>query len=405
VRSDSVFRLLTKGQGNILSPSKLRSIREVRELCDTSDSRLILVDFPTFDFIDRSIKASLGDKHCNFLELRPDALSMFSPIRSWDDTIEPPRRYSSPLPYGYPSNDHQDWREVQRSSYNLTQESYSSFDRQLVLVEYRSIVQGVYACANGGKCVAPDVCSCARGFIGFDCRTPVCEQGFYDPMQLRMTMTLDDDRALQTFKVFLSDDLLYDDDELNSERYSNPKVARVVESFVNYTMVERNTIEGGGIPYLALDGLQGGYSCSIRSVTQWENASFIHEHPNYYSRYMDSKVEDDDRRYTFWENMGWNPTHKKSKPLEISLNDIEPSFINISRKFMYTDEGYRRDGVWSHTGYSWEKGLCMVEFHRMFSGLGHRSFTHPMGLIVQDTDIVSEKIFFSLHNDHFTETT
>jgi hypothetical protein len=262
-------------------------------------------------------------------------------------------------------------------------------DRQVVLVEYRNIVQGTYACANGGKCVAPDVCSCAHGFIGFDCRTPVCEQGFYEPQQPKMTKTLDDDGALAIFNDFLSKNLSYHD-EPKSDRSSNPKVIRVVESFVNYTAVERITIEVGNVPYLALDGLQGGYSCSIRSVTQWENASFVFEHPNYYSRYMDTKVEDDYRRYTFWENMGWSPTHKKSRPLEIPLSDLEPKFNNTSRRFVYTDEGYRRDGTWSRTGQRWEKGLCMVEFHRMNSGSDD-----PSLIIVQDTDIVSRKDLFN----------
>ena len=44
---------------------------------------------------------------------------------------------------------------------------------------------------------------------------------------------------------------------------------------------------------------QGGYHCSVRSVTEWEEPGAPHgkgrilDHPNYYSRYMDSKVEDD----------------------------------------------------------------------------------------------------------------
>ena len=62
---------------------------------------------------------------------------------------------------------------------------------------------------------------------------------------------------------------------------------------------------------------------------------------------------------------------------------------------MYTDEYYRRDGVWSRTGYNWEKGLCMVEFHRMYSGPDNQSSLINKGLIVQDTDIVSEKILLS----------
>jgi len=35
--------------------------------------------------------------------------------------------------------------------------------------------EGCYRCSNGGNCTAPDVCVCAEGWTGFDCRTPVCE--------------------------------------------------------------------------------------------------------------------------------------------------------------------------------------------------------------------------------------
>jgi hypothetical protein len=34
--------------------------------------------------------------------------------------------------------------------------------------------QGAYVCANGGNCTAPDLCACAPGWTGYDCRQPVC---------------------------------------------------------------------------------------------------------------------------------------------------------------------------------------------------------------------------------------
>lgn len=41
--------------------------------------------------------------------------------------------------------------------------------------------QGCFRCANGGNCTAPDVCTCAKGWSGYDCKTPVCET-FADPL-------------------------------------------------------------------------------------------------------------------------------------------------------------------------------------------------------------------------------
>lgn len=36
--------------------------------------------------------------------------------------------------------------------------------------------EGIFACYNGGACIAPDVCNCPDGYTGFDCRTPVCRR-------------------------------------------------------------------------------------------------------------------------------------------------------------------------------------------------------------------------------------
>jgi hypothetical protein len=304
---------------------------------------------------------------------------MFSPINSWDDSAAPNRRYSTPLPFGHRSKNNDEWNIV------LTNSSiYDKLhDRQIVLVEYNNIVEGEYVCANGGVCVAPDVCSCSYGYIGFDCRTPVCEQGFFESEQRKMTNTLDTEE-LSLFKNFLSENFNYSIFHTD-ERYSNPKVTKVVESFINYTTVNRIMIDIGNVPYLSFDGFQGGYSCSIRSVTQWENSSFMFEHPGYYSRYMDTKLEDDGKRYTFWENMGWSPTYKKSKPLEMFLSEFQPGLAGVSdRLFAYTDEGYRKGGIWSRTNLPWEKGLCVVEFYRICKA--HES---SFEMIVQDTDMVS----------------
>ena len=54
-------------------------------------------------------------------------------------------------------------------------------DRQVAWGQYFNVTQGVYVCANGGNCTAPDLCHCAPGYIGFDCRygwTALCVRVF-----------------------------------------------------------------------------------------------------------------------------------------------------------------------------------------------------------------------------------
>ena len=57
----------------------------------------------------------------------------------------------------------------------------SAPDRQVALVQWTNVSQGVYVCANGGNCTAPDTCVCADGWVGYDCRIPVCRQGWFEP--------------------------------------------------------------------------------------------------------------------------------------------------------------------------------------------------------------------------------
>ena len=81
-------------------------------------------------------------------------------------------RYSAITPYGWgPTSSTNAWSSAVQAP----------ADRQVALVSYKRVAQGVYVCANAGNCTAPDVCVCAPGWVGFDCRTPVCSQGYYYP--------------------------------------------------------------------------------------------------------------------------------------------------------------------------------------------------------------------------------
>ena len=174
------------------------------------------------------------------------------------------------------------------------------------------------------------------------------------------------DEDFDTFRPFL-DPLrheAYDLDSLHNFS-SNPDIPTWIETFLNGTAMERQFAGLAGTQYLALYGInnglentdyesvgyeshvQGGYECSIRSVTQWEDyrSGFLLDHPNYYSRYMDEKVEGDGEIYSHWKGMNWRPTHHKTARLVLvadsrgHLAQEDQMHQNATKRFVYTDRG------------------------------------------------------------------
>lgn len=236
----------------------------------------------------------------------------------------------------------------------------------------------------------------------------VCEQGFYEPDQEMYVQGTNSEYESEAFEPFLNPNNTYRLDPYDA--YSNPKYKIWIESFINESFVERTLVEQGNTTYLTLfienekggnkthhHHDQGGYSCSIRSVTEWEDyrLGYIHQHPNFYSRYMEEA-----ENTTKWKNMQWPPTHEKSQPLEFS---IQVSGNKKEMVFLYTNQGYRRNGTWSTTGQEWQKGSCIIEFQRVCSDSGINSNKSGKALdlqaggvnvqenymYVQDTDLVS----------------
>ncbi|KAA0152321.1 hypothetical protein FNF29_03887 [Cafeteria roenbergensis] len=227
------------------------------------------VDIPVPPVRSLTGRASVPPR-CMLLELDVSAVTFFRYETEYDNVTGYWRR--APLrPYGWgPSNTSHVWSSP----------SASASDRQLALAQFQRETQGVYVCANGGNCTAPGVCKCAPGWAGFDCRTPVCDIGY-----------------------FFRD------------------------------RVSLHPLTTG----------QGTYSCSERAVTVWENPrtawkfrGYVHEHPNYYSRFMDDAI-------------GWVSVHEHKPP----LGDA-------------TMEGWRRDGWWERVpGTEWLPEInCVTRFNR-----------------------------------------
>jgi hypothetical protein len=290
------------------------------------------------------------------------------------------RRYSDVYPY--PTNPLNPWRGYENPTAGHTGPWTYSTDRQVALVSWKNISQGVYVCANGGRCVAPDICECAAGWIGFDCRTPVCSAGYYRPEQTTYVSGQESSTELQIFSRYLGNNSYYLD-----WPYSNPNYTIELEfyEYDNASSIQREErlMQGSRYRYTSdsnITSYQGGYRCSIRAVTQWENLTYLFSHPNFYSRYMDRKVQADGRIYSYWQNLSWPPTHTKSRILDEVLWNVT---------YAFTNEGYRRFGIWNRTTNSWTYGLCLLEFYRNCSSssksydLGSNRYEVP----VQDTDL------------------
>ncbi|CAM9417789.1 unnamed protein product [Discosporangium mesarthrocarpum] len=351
---------------------------------------------------------------CLMLELQEDVISPFYYLMANNETTDF-ARYSPLRVYEGTANPRHPW-----SIYNETDEGRTlpwdwTHDRQVAIAEYHNVSQGKYVCANGGNCTSPEVCECSEGWVGFDCRTPICtqveccyrhscfngwgwmwdclthtrktaSQGYYEVDQTRFVAGYGREDDIEVFAPFMGNSTIR-----FPWPYSNPNFTINREEFVNRTTVRRYNETAGNerypfrSPQTSGDVLQGGYYCSIRAYTQWENEHGILDHPNYWSRYMDTKargkVEEDGNRYTHWEGMRWPPLHNKSEMLE--MVDSEGNI------FIYTDQGHMRDGDWFVTGEPWQKGVCMVEFNRTCPEDPGKVIDLESllpGVLVQDTD-------------------
>eukprot|EP00903_Cladosiphon_okamuranus_P018631 g17149.t3 len=337
---------------------------------------------------------SENPNRCMMIELGEDVVSPFSYLQA-DNTSTPFARYSPLHPYEWIADPPNPWSAHDDIAPGVTGPFLWVEDRQVALVEYHNVTEGRYVCANSGNCTSPGVCECAAGWSGFDCRTPICSQGYYDPEQTQFVSGNEGATDLAVFEPF------FDQDHTAGYRlswpYSNPTYTTEWERFDNKSHLAKYSVEEGDTRYLgpsdwSANGAertptyQGGYYCSVRAWTAFENEDDVMDAPNFWSRYMDTKVEDDGETYTFWEDMLWPPLHSKSARLELIDDD--------GHFYVYTDVGHKRDGVWTTTGELWQKGVCITQFNRSCPAgkpqaidlQSVASGEDGAGVLVQDTD-------------------
>ncbi|OQS07103.1 hypothetical protein THRCLA_00879 [Thraustotheca clavata] len=262
---------------------------------------------------------------CRLLELKIIALSYFTYFQEHGSNTSY-MRYSTQTPYGQDQiNLNYPGAPVLVARRDTTPPYTATVDRQLAQAELRTISEGVYVCANNGNCTAPDICVCAPGWAGFDCRTPICHQGYYTPSQT----------------TFVAADPPQSAATNHPSSNGNPSYVKTIESLYpdHYTTTAQTV---GNIRFLSQGSLpQGGYACSARSLTQFEkpatpySPAYYWNFANYYSLYMNN-------------SMYWPPLYAKT--LAVWDN---------------TQQGYTRDGIWQYISpVQWQKGTCLVQFQR-----------------------------------------
>lgn len=385
--------------------------------CDQTSIQYLTISVPTIKSI---TGRSVPPIACMNIEVPPLCLTPYELIMA-DGTTTGNRRHSPITPYE--SNPVNTERGYYTATSSLTGPWTYSSDRQIANVAWYNQSQGIYVCANGGSCTEPDVCQCAQGWIGFDCRTPVCNSGYYHPRQKQYVESQENtyERAssanpdqyldaieaeLQRFSVFMQN---FTNGTARHGYYTNPKFNITFEKFDSATYpknVARETTVFKGTRYNSSLGFQGGYRCSIRAWTPWENLSYTIDSPNYYSQYMDEGVQVDGVTYTHWHGMQWPALNVKSRvldqtvynvrdadfPCDPNYGDFKPGsdqcyfdpkkdasvmdqiwfkkvrLLNIT--YANTNNGWRRRGIWSRTNNNWVYGRCFIEFYRNCSNGG-----------------------------------
>lgn len=242
----------------------------------------------------------------------------------------------------------------------------TTLDRQVALVQFTEILQGVYTCANGGDCIAPDVCRCKPGWVGYDCRIPVCRQGYFEEGQDGRQRLWAEEGAGGPYEGPYNND--WRPIDINGQ-----KVPHYFSHWHDGDHVN-GQLDGKG---------QGGYECSIRSNTQWEwrrckdgtCTTYLQEHPNYYSMFTDWPVIGIDDGTTAVETLpSWK--HEDWKLYTWPVDD-RPDFLTHNKDIGWpptykriqgfgnnTQIGYKRDGWWERTDQTWEKGSCVPKYRR-----------------------------------------
>ena len=119
-------------------------------------------------------------KRCDSFEVREDAWTQFQYSTATNKTTAFMRYYTGG-PYNWNATGWP-WKAPigpREGGKDRTRPWNHASDRQVAFFELHNVTQGVYVCANHGNCTAPDVCRCEEGWGGFDCRTPICTQGYY----------------------------------------------------------------------------------------------------------------------------------------------------------------------------------------------------------------------------------
>jgi hypothetical protein len=238
---------------------------------------------PIYGPVGRNISGIIDEpsNHCVEMEIRKSGLTSFQKLDSYS-RLTPHQRFPAVRPF------------TDEGMNEWSSPLQSEPDRQVVLVERRLMAQGPYACANGGFCSAPNTCLCPKDmWTGFDCRIPVCNQGYFEPAfsarHEDSYESVDDPTAKKAAHPdgragMTTNSPVLDAKATWAERYryslatsqagklqapasSSGLITRTydVSDTESVTRMVAKTADSG-----EYEG-QGWYSCSLRAYTEWEH--------------------------------------------------------------------------------------------------------------------------------------
>lgn len=130
-----------------------------------------------------------------------------------------------------------------------------------------------------------------------------------------------------------------------------------------------------GIPYVQLCVMHAGIAVCDSCRYRFASKIFMPVSPKIHIR-VDKKINISQQVHVVNNKIIWSARPYQAEEQGTGLNLLCFFFFLSSRRhrleliddeghfYAFTDVGHKRDGVWTATGESWQKGVCIMQFNR-----------------------------------------